>query len=207
MQIKKYVVGYLRTNAYVVYDEDGKEGFLVDPCRGYEKIKDFIEENQIKIKNVLITHGHIDHIEEATKWQEYGAKVCIGKDDAEKLSSAELSLANLVGLGKKFIPFKADKEFEDGEIYEIGVFKIKVLKTAGHTKGGVCYILDEVIFCGDTLFRDSYGRYDFIDGDFRSLKKSIDKLFALPKDYKLYCGHGEDTTLYYEKQGNPILSD
>ena len=110
-------------------------------------------------------------------------------------------------LGVKIEPFEVDYFVKEPDLLEILGFKIKVLDTPGHTKGGVCYVLDEYIFTGDTIFRESYGRTDFEDSDFQSLKLSILKILSLEGEYTLLPGHGLETYLSFEKMYNPIMQD
>ena len=102
-------------------------------------------------------------------------------------------------------PFYADILFNGGDVFEEGSTKIKVLHTPGHTAGSVCYVLEKCIFTGDTLFEGTVGRTDFPTGDFVTLKKSLEMIKNLSGDYKLFSGHGLETTLSEEKQTNPYL--
>ena len=100
-----------------------------------------------------------------------------------------------------------DVPVKDGDVLEIAGMRAEVVHTPGHSAGSVSYIVGDTIFCGDLLFKDSYGRFDNYDGNFNELKKSAERLFALKGDYKLLCGHEEDTTLAYERNHNPVLTD
>ena len=104
--------------------------------------------------------------------------------------------------------FTPDVTVSGGETLDVAGIAVKVMHTPGHTAGGVCYIAEDCIFSGDTLFELSYGRTDFPTGSFKELKNSIvNKLFALKGDYKVFPGHGAPTTLQFEREHNPVLTD
>ena len=109
----------------------------------------------------------------------------------------------MAGFNQK--PFSADILFKNGQVFEEGNTKIKVLHTPGHTAGSVCYFFEDIIFTGDTLFEGTIGRTDFPTGDFAVINKSLKLLKDLTEDYKIYSGHGLSTTLSREKLTNPYL--
>lgn len=204
IEILKIVVGELSTNCYICYK--GNRGFIVDPGGDVEKIDIAISKLGISIVGVLLTHGHFDHCLLAKYYQDKGVKVYIHKLDAEKLNSHK-NLALMCGI--KFPYTQADVLLEDDEEITLANISIKVLLTPGHSAGSVCYIIDEAdtIFCGDLLFKLSYGRTDFYDGDFTVLVESFKRLFSLKKNYRLLPGHGDETTINYEKKYNEIKLD
>lgn len=203
MKYKKFAVLPLRANAYIVYN--GNEGFIIDPGGSQNRLQHEIDALNLKITAVLLTHGHFDHCGAAAYFQRQGAKVYIHHADAEKTLSAEGSLAAAFGL--PFVPFKADVLLHDGDIINIAGYEIKVIHTPGHTAGGVCYLIENYIFSGDTIFLNSVGRTDLgEDGDHYELLASImNKLFTLKGDYDILPGHEENTTLLSEKENNPYL--
>lgn len=199
MKVLKIVNGIVATNSYIVFTDTNC--VVIDPAT--EEVYIRIIKEGLKADAVLLTHGHFDHIGGVNKFMEKsGCEVFISAQDNDKCNGAEMAerliMANIT-------PFNATSLLSGDEELTFGDIKIKVLSTPGHSKGSVCYIIGDFLFCGDTLFKDGYGRYDFYDGNLMQLKDSIKKLFALNKDYKVYCGHDEDTTLLYEKKGNPIL--
>ena len=101
--------------------------------------------------------------------------------------------------------FDVDVCVKDGDILDLCGARVEVMHTPGHSEGEACYIMDDVIFCGDVLFRESYGRYDNYDGDLVKLKNSIDRLLAIKGDKRLLCGHDKETSLDHERKCNPIL--
>jgi glyoxylase-like metal-dependent hydrolase (beta-lactamase superfamily II) len=193
--------GPLRVNTYFIVNDKG-EAVVVDGGENYKKVKQVATDYNLKIKALLLTHAHFDHAGNAKKLQDDGAKVYIGSLDAPKLLNED----NLSGdFGRKFDYLTADCTVNDGdEILECG-FKIKVISTPGHTDGSVCYLLDNMLFTGDTLFLESVGRTDFKTGSREDLVGSVKKLFALDGDYSVYPGHEEFTTLSHERKYNTFI--
>lgn len=199
MKITTFVLGLLSNNTYLVENEEEKTCFIVDPSTESNKITDYIDGNNLKLEGILLTHGHFDHIGGvACLKDKYGAKVYMHKMDIDFID-------NPLDFGRKYPRFDVDMTVNDGDIITLCNQKIKVIHTPGHSQGGVCYICDDVIFCGDTIFRDSYGRYDLRGGDFVTLQNSIQKIFDLRGDYILLCGHGPATELAYERAHNEIF--
>ena len=196
MRIERLVLGAIQTNTYFVTNEVTKECVVIDPAEDIQTISGYIKEND--------THGHFDHIGGVSYLKELGAKVYMSNKDVWHISTPE-QMARILGVEIK--PFSVDFEVKEPDLLELAGFKFKVLDTPGHTKGGVCYILDEYIFTGDTIFRASYGRTDFKDSDFQSLKSSILKILNLEGEYTLLPGHGDITYLSFEKMYNPIMED
>ena len=193
----------LETNTYLALN--GERAFVVDPGAGADKILAAAEAEGAKIEWVLLTHAHFDHIGGVAELQRAGAQVVLHRDDLGIVSSFK-NLAFYAGVKvEKFLP---DVTVSGGETLDVAGVKVRVIHTPGHTAGGVCYVADDVIFTGDTLFELSYGRTDFPTGSFKELKNSVlNKLFVLPGDYRLLPGHGAPTTLAFEREHNPILTD
>lgn len=193
----------LETNTYLVLN--GERAFVVDPGADADRILAAAEAEGAKIEWVLLTHAHFDHIGGVAELQRAGAQVVLHRDDLGIVSSFK-NLAFYAGVKvEKFLP---DVTVSGGETLDVAGVKVRVIHTPGHTAGGVCYVADDIIFTGDTLFELSYGRTDFPTGSFKELKNSVlNKLFALPGDYRLLPGHGAPTTLAFEREHNPILTD
>ena len=193
----------LETNTYLAIN--GERAFVVDPGADADKILAAAEAEGAKIEWVLLTHAHFDHIGGVAELQRAGAQVVLHRDDFGIASSFK-NLAFYAGVKvEKFVP---DVTVSGGETLDVAGIKVRVIHTPGHTAGGVCYVADDVIFTGDTLFELSYGRTDFPTGSFKELKNSVlNKLFVLPGDYRLLPGHGAPTTLAFEREHNPILTD
>lgn len=201
-----YVLGNLSTNTYVVENLNNSECLIVDPALADSKFVNAIEGKTVKY--ILLTHGHFDHIGGAKRLRDMtGAKIVIHNEDAPMLSDAKLSLYSLQYPGKGTTPFSADILVNDGDELEFGDTKIKVMHTPGHTKGGVCYILDDdrILFSGDTLFHLSAGRTDFPGGNPREELMSLAKIAALEGDYAVYPGHEASTTLNFERENNRYM--
>ena len=191
-------------NCYLLVDEKTGEAAIVDPAWYVDEFKDILEKNNAKLKYILLTHGHFDHIfgvhglREAT-----GAKVVIHFKDAEHLTDPKKSLAE-GNMPDPQIPVTADILIKEGDVLNLGDEEIKVMSTPGHTMGSVCYIIesDKTIISGDTLFCMTAGRTDFPDGSDELMVKSLRRLIAIEGDYRVLPGHNRETTLEREKSRN-----
>ncbi len=203
MKILTFHTTELETNTYLVIN--GENAFVVDPGDGADMLTAAAEAEGAKIGWVLLTHAHFDHIGAAAELQRGGALIVMHRDDVPLVGSFK-NLAFYAG--KKVEHFTPDVTVSGGETLDVAGIAVKVMHTPGHTAGGVCYIAEDCIFSGDTLFELSYGRTDFPTGSFKELKNSIvNKLFALKGDYKVFPGHGAPTTLQFEREHNPVLTD
>ena len=196
----------MQENVYFYYDGDTKTGIVIDPGGEPNRLCRFIADNGLKIEGILLTHGHFDHILAVGEVKEAtGAPVACHAAEDGMLRSARLNYSADVRKDKEI---EADILFNDGDVFEFGGHKIKVIHTPGHTPGGVSYYAGEsgFLFSGDTLFYDSVGRTDLAGGDTATLKSSIkDKLFTLPEETAVYPGHGDSTTIAHEKANNPFV--
>ncbi len=201
MNIIQLTLGPLQTNCYIVYGKDNKAA-VIDPAANAEAIKSILNENGLSLDKILLTHAHFDHImavEELREWCD--AELYIHKEDLKMLNDPNLN--HMLSAAGKEIEFKkVEHLLDDGDVIDIGGEELKVLHTPGHTQGSVCYISDEWIVSGDTLFKETVGRTDLYGGSFDAILNSMKKLQALDKDYDVYPGHGESTTLNYEKNNN-----
>lgn len=194
-------------NCYLVTDMATGESLLVDPGAYGERQKDYIKSLGIQsFKYILLTHGHFDHILGAESFRgEFGGKVVIHSFDEDKLSSAEKSLYSHFDRENPFVCVTADITVKDGDTLPFGNETIEIMHTPGHTKGGVCYKIRDILFSGDTLFKGTIGRTDFPDSDEDEMLESLIKLDKLDMDYKIYPGHEGVTTLDFEKKTNRYM--
>ncbi len=199
MKLYHLQTGLLHVNNYFLVNEQTKQAILIDCGERYKKIKQAEQDLGIKIVAVLLTHAHFDHSGCAKLLQDDGAKIYISKIDAPKL----LNDQNLSGdFGRSFDYLTADYTFSDGDTLTIADINIRVIATPGHTDGSVSFLMDNMLFTGDTLFLGSVGRTDFVTGDRKELVRSLKRLFALNGDYAVYPGHDEFTTLEHERKYN-----
>lgn len=204
MSVKKYVTGDFQVNCYLVTDDSSKQCAIIDAGGICPQMENEIEANGLTVKYLIFTHGHFDHIGAAHYYAEkYGAKVLIHRDDAVCLTDERANFTYPAPY--RFVPVKPDVLLSDGDEIEIGGLALKVIHTPGHTPGGISLYTDGSLFSGDTLFYRSVGRTDFPGGDFKELKKSVQKLFDLPDSTVVLPGHGCQTLLADEKYENPYV--
>lgn len=205
-KIDSRILGMVGTNCYLLCNMDIKECVLIDPADSQDEISRMIDESGCSLKGILLTHGHFDHIMAADAIRDkYGVKVYASCDEKNTLEQPHINLGEAYGLK---LSVKADVWHKDGEILKLAGFDIEALHTPGHTEGGSCYYVREigVLFSGDTLFCGSVGRTDFPGGSMSEIVRSIkEKLMVLPDDTKVYPGHGESTSVGYERVNNPFL--
>ncbi len=206
LKVYSMVLGQVQTNFYMAANEETKETLLIDPADGASYIIRQVDQLGLKPVAILLTHGHFDHILAVNELKaKYQIPVYIHEDEKDVLDDPAISLSEWIGTHHKVT---VDHYVSDGQILDLAGFKIKVMHTPGHTKGGACfYIEDEkALFAGDTLFRCSIGRTDFPTGDTQTLLNSIrEKLFVLPEDTNVFPGHEGVTTIGYEKKYNPFF--
>lgn len=208
IKIEKMVLGMVQTNTWFVINEKTKELILIDPADDAGRIIRKIEADGLKLQGILLTHGHFDHIGAVDDLRAYfkGVQCYDGEKEEEVLENGSY---NLSASWAAALSIRADRLLRDKETLTLAGFKIKVIETPGHTKGGVCYYLSEegVLFSGDTLFRTSVGRTDFPTGSMSQIVRSVQYLTEnLPGDTVVYPGHQEITTIAYEQRFNPYLS-
>ena len=211
MKIVKLTYNPFQQNGIIVIDED-KNCVIIDPGCYFkeekEHFKSFIAQNELKPLALLNTHGHIDHIMGNHLVKElFDVDLYLHKDDLFLLEGAQQS-AHLYGLNE-FIPSPSpDKWLEDGQELNFGGIHFKVILGPGHAPGHVAFYneKEKVVINGDILFQGSYGRVDLPGGSYEALKKTItERMFTLPEDTLVYCGHGPETTIGAECRTNPIL--
>lgn len=202
-EVTGVTVGLLASNCYIVRKRGSNDAVLIDPGADHEKIAAKLAEKSLTPRAVLLTHAHFDHCNAAGRFQKDGCRVYLHEAD-DILVRSDMNMAR--DMGSRFNAFKPDVLFSDG--YEIDAcgLTFKCLHTPGHTAGGTCFITDDIIFSGDTLFCLSIGRSDMPTGSGRALEDSIrNKLYALAGDYTVYPGHGDATSLDFERKHNPYV--
>ena len=199
MNVITLVLPPLDTNCYIVFEKDDDKCIIIDPASSSEKITHIISEKNLIPLSVILTHGHFDHIGAADFLREYyNIPLCIHEYDAELLSSPEKNASRFLMFGDVVISH-ADKLLNDESIIKFGKGRLNVMHTPGHTKGSCVLVGESEIFSGDTLFRDGYGRCDLYGGNINELSESLHALFLLNECLTVYPGHGEKTTVGYEK--------
>ena len=192
-------VGFNRTNCYIFFDEDTKEAVIVDPGENADFIQEQVSEIGVTPLAILLTHAHYDHIGAVTAIKEaYNIPIYVHEEDVPMLSDRMKNLGNVVvNLSEDDVILKG------GEELDIAGIKIKVFHTPGHTRGCVCYYLEEegILFSGDTMFRYSWGRTDFPGGSEREIMDSIrSKLLPLPEETVVFPGHEGATRISDERR-------
>jgi hydroxyacylglutathione hydrolase len=201
MIVKKFIVGQLENNCFIIGDEKSKECLIIDPGDEPDRILDFIRKNHFEVKYIICTHGHFDHIGAISDIKkETTAILLIHRDDLEIYRSTR-DQAALWGFDLEPQPEPA-AFVSEGDTIAIGDLRFGVFHTPGHSPGGICLYGEGILVTGDTLFAGSVGRTDFYGGDIRELKKSFKRLMSLPDDVKVLPGHGPESTIGKEKINN-----
>lgn len=207
MVIAAIAVGNLATNCYIVSCDDTKEAVVIDPGGDADRIIDYIDKEELKVKYIINTHGHHDHILANREIKDHtNAELLIHEDDAPMLVSPEKNFSEF--LGDKNQSPKEDKALRDGELIKFGkACKFKVIHTPGHTQGGICLYAEEenILFAGDTLFYGSIGRTDLPGSNYQKMIKSLTRLMKLPDKTMVLPGHGPKTSIANEKHINPYI--
>lgn len=206
LKLTYFQLGMLPTNVYLGVNEETGNGFLVDPVVYEPQVEDVMKEIGIKnLQYILLTHGHFDHILGVNGFLKNHpeAKVVIHREDEAFLTDPVLSHTFKHGLTQE--PIKADIIVEDGDVLAFDDTEFKVVHTPGHTRGSVVYLLDDLMFSGDTLFQLSCGRTDFPESDPAAMGPSLQKLAALEGNYHVLPGHNAFSELDYERANNPFM--
>ncbi len=194
MEITTLTLGDYMTNCYILRQEQSKKCCVIDP--GYEvgRILAFLQKENLEPEAILLTHGHFDHV---------GAvpDLAAETDCDVYISAADLSLPPMITNGRLYYTHT----YPAAGTLKLAGLTIQVLPTPGHTPGSVCLLVGDTMFSGDTLFRGSCGRTDLPGGSWEQMAASLKTLAALPGDYRVLPGHGEETTLERERKSNPYL--
>lgn len=205
LKLKLFTPQGFAANCYILKDEKSGDALVVDPGAYNNRLEAMLRQEGItELRYILLTHGHFDHIIGVSDLQKsFGGKVVIHKADESCLWNGMESLASYFGEIQH--EDKADVLVGEGDELSFGDEKIRVMHTPGHTKGCVCYIIRDMLFSGDTLFKGSIGRTDFPSSDEGEMLSSLRRLVKLEGDYRVLPGHEQETTLSQERKFNPLL--
>ena len=203
MNIQRFIANNgFGTNMYLVWDEDSKKAFIVDPGAPSDQMVNAIAENKLQPEYIILTHAHGDHTGGIDPLKEKYPGIKLVANRAERKMLAERSRIS-GGEGHT-----ADIEVTDGDTLDVGPMHLCFIDCPGHTPGGMSILLGKVLFSGDTLFMSSVGRTDLPGGDWDTLMHTIrEKLFVLPDDTVVLPGHMQETTIGFEKRCNPFVRD
>ncbi|MFA6572439.1 MAG: MBL fold metallo-hydrolase [Bacteroidota bacterium] len=209
MKIISIVAGPIATNCYLLFYEGNRDAVLIDaPLDCTQQIIDELKKNNLNLKSILLTHSHWDHAGDVKHLSEYTkAQIFVHQDDNYRLTEPDKH--TVFPLLDSIEPFKEAIFFIKNQKIKTGDIELEVLFTPGHTEGGVCFVShkEKLIFSGDTLFCQSIGRTDLPGGSLDLLMESISReLLVLPDEYKVFTGHGEETTIKFEREENPYLN-
>ncbi|MEM3673828.1 MAG: MBL fold metallo-hydrolase [Candidatus Bathyarchaeia archaeon] len=208
MIIQMFTVGKLFTNCYIVACSETREAIIIDPgfdsASEAEKIFKFIEEKALKLKYIVNTHGHPDHIcGNGIVRKQFQTPILVHEKDAFMLGTFGKVIAKFFGFNSSSP--SADILLKDGDHVKFGKIALKVMHTPGHSPGSISLLSENEVFTGDTLFAGSIGRTDLPQSSESDMKESLKKLANLPDSFKVYPGHGPTTTIGGEKQSNPFF--
>ncbi|MBQ3286197.1 MAG: MBL fold metallo-hydrolase [Ruminococcus sp.] len=204
IKIMCFVIGMIGTNCYLIEDEATGELAVVDPADHSDRLIEEIDKRGGKLSYILLTHGHYDHITGAAELCErYHPTVCASEKEVMLIAEPSYNLSKNHGI--TINPFTVDRPLKDGDTVMLGESEIRFMLTPGHTMGSGCYIVDDSIFSGDTLFCTSVGRTDFPTSSMRDMMQSVARLKNLEGDYDVYPGHDVFTTLGRERKYNPFM--
>lgn len=212
MKLEQFVFNPFGENTYLIWDETTRKAAIIDPGMAYQEEKDeiggAIAANDLSLEYILLTHQHLDHTFGIDFISERFSPAIAGHKADIPLGNMRDEQARRFGVKMKFSPLELNRLVDDHDRIELGSLKITVIATPGHSQGGVCFYLpsENIIFTGDTLFKQSVGRTDLPGSNHATLISSIkNKLLTLPDDTIVYPGHGPATTIGSEKQANSFI--
>ena len=206
--VQKMELGPIGTNAYLLWEEDGNQAVLIDaPPDSAAAIEPVLSQNGLSLTGIWLTHGHWDHMAGASALAGEGVEV-LGHSDDKMLFEQPAVMSTFAMPGMEFSPIGITRWIEEGENLDLWGRKVSIFHCPGHCPGNVVFWIpdEEVCFVGDVIFSGSIGRADLPGGDFAMLERSIrEKIYGLPNHTKLLPGHGPNTSVEIEKEGNPFV--
>ncbi len=204
MNIQKIVVGQLDVNCYIISDGSNSEALIIDPGDEPERIIEFLDATGVRPKYIVFTHAHYDHVCAAKELHDqYNAVIVMHElEKTTYRTTAQLCISR--GYDPEDFP-EPERIVKDNDTISFGAISFNIIHTPGHTPGGICILLKNTLFSGDTLFKGSVGRTDLPGGDFGLLSQSLKKLTLLPPETRVLCGHGGETSMAEEIRDNPFL--
>lgn len=203
IKVETFCDTFLNANTYLISDD--QYAVIIDPANNIKTLNKFVGEKQVVA--ILLTHGHYDHFKEIEKYiKEYNVKCYLHKEAYKKIFNVETSYASSFGENK--VPNIKEEVFimlKENQILQFGQIKINTWFTPGHTNCSVIYFIDDLMFSGDTLFKNSIGRTDLATGNLVAMRNSLDRIKKLKTNYFVYPGHDESTTLFDELKNNLYL--
>ncbi len=204
-KVKSFSVGPLGCNCSLLWDPASGEGIVVDPGDEFDRIKSEIEKIQMQVKYIVHTHAHFDHVGASQPLHQWSQAPLLLHPGDQFLWENVPMQGRFFQMNLKALP-PWSKNLEHEMPFQIGSHSLKTLHTPGHTPGSCCFVIEDLLFAGDTLFQNSIGRTDLWGGDFDEISQSIkDHLYRLDDDTKVICGHGPNTSIAHEKRHNPFI--
>jgi len=204
MLFHQLTIGMMDNNCYVVADEGSREAAIFDAPFDSTPICQFLRENNLELKYIFLTHGHFDHITavEGILAEFPNAKIVAHQSCDTILADTAMNMTDKYC--RKSFTFEANVKVDNGDVLSVGAVEVRAIHTPGHTCDSVCFLVENNLISGDTLFRREVGRCDFPTGNLEQLIRSItDKLYALPPNTIVYPGHGKSSSIADEMTGNP----
>lgn len=205
MTIKQLQTGVLNVNTYLVINQEVKQAIVIDPGGDADYILRTLKESGAALKGIFLTHCHFDHIGGVAELLQMGNVPVYASAPCKENVNSSVNLARAM-MGIDLLPVTVTNTLTDGEVTSVAGLSIQTIYTPGHTSCSCCFLIENALFTGDTLFFRSIGRTDFPTGSYEQLVRSVkEKLYVLlPNNYSVYSGHGEKTTLRSEQKNNPF---